>query len=161
MLLITICIYIVSLEHTPAIAWSEICGSVGVASSAFESSSSSAAARSRRKMRWQTRLWPRPNFSLQLKQRPRRRRSSISAWDRRFTGRPSTVAVGAAGVAAEGGAGSTRRGGGAGRMPFCCSRPVRGVVVELQLAGEAHGDSEGLRVVDLDVEAEGRQQPGG
>jgi hypothetical protein len=32
---------------------------------------------------------------------------------------------------------------------------------KLQLAGEAHGDGEGLRVEDLDVQAEGRLQTGG
>jgi len=36
-------------------------------------------------------------------------------------------------------------------------RLCRGALVpHLQLAGEAHGDGEGLRVMDLDVEAEGR-----
>jgi hypothetical protein len=36
-----------------------------------------------------------------------------------------------------------------------CGGP-RALIAQLQLAGETHGDGEGLRVVDLDVEAEGR-----
>jgi hypothetical protein len=37
----------------------------------------------------------------------------------------------------------------------------RALIVQLQLAGQTHGDGEGLRVVDLDVEAGGRLQVGG
>ena len=40
-------------------------------------------------MRRQTRLWPRLYGSLQLKQRPRRRRSACSSGDSRFKGGPS------------------------------------------------------------------------
>ena len=35
------------------------------------------------------------------------------------------------------------------------------LIAELQLAGEAHGDSEGLRVVDLDFEAKWRLEAPG
>ena len=43
-----------------------------------------------------------------------------------------------------------------------CRGGRRGVlVVELQLTGEAHGDGEGLRVVDLNVEAERRLESRG
>jgi hypothetical protein len=37
----------------------------------------------------------------------------------------------------------------------------RAQLTKLQLVGEAHGDGEGLRVDDLDVQAEGRLQTGG
>ena len=35
------------------------------------------------------------------------------------------------------------------------------LITELQLAGEAHGDGEGLRVVDLDVETKRRLEAPG
>jgi hypothetical protein len=111
---------IVSLVRMPVIAWTEIYGSSVAGSSAPESPSSSSSAKLRRKIRWQTRLWPRLNFSLQLKQRPKQRRSSISAWDRRLTCRPSIV-IGVGWEAAGGlDAGNARRGGGAGRRPLWC-----------------------------------------
>jgi hypothetical protein len=37
----------------------------------------------------------------------------------------------------------------------------RAQIAQLQLAGETHGDGEGLQVVDLDVEAKGRLQASG
>ena len=37
----------------------------------------------------------------------------------------------------------------------------RALIAQLQLVGETHGDGEGLRVVDLDVEAKGRLQASG
>jgi hypothetical protein len=57
-------------------------------------------------------FWPPPNFSLQLKQSPSWRRSSILDIDRHLTGRPSTMTVVAAAVAAGAGAGRARCGGG-------------------------------------------------
>lgn len=41
------------------------------------------------------------------------------------------------------------------------ARPRRALITQLKLAGESHGDGEGLRIVDLDVEDEGRLDTGG
>uniref|UniRef100_A0A0A9DL54 Uncharacterized protein n=1 Tax=Arundo donax TaxID=35708 RepID=A0A0A9DL54_ARUDO len=117
-------ICMVSLVCTPAIAWSEIRGSCAssVCSAGVSSSAASAKLLSRKKRRWHTRLCPRPNFSLQLKQSPCRRRSSISCADRRRTGLPSTVIVAAGLAATVGGAGRASCRGGAGSKPRSCCR---------------------------------------
>jgi hypothetical protein len=56
-------------------------------------------------------------FSLQLKHRPSRWRSSCSGRDMRFTGCPSTETVGGAAFSA-GPAGRAKHGGGGGRTPW-------------------------------------------
>ncbi|XP_021306354.1 uncharacterized protein LOC110433389 [Sorghum bicolor] len=59
-------------------------GEAGASASGSAAPASSAASSistpSRKKMRLQKRLWPREYFSLQLKQRPRRRRSAHLLW---------------------------------------------------------------------------------
>lgn len=62
---------------------------------------------------------------------------------------PSSVTSACCGAAGGTGTGSARCGGG-----------HRALIAQLESAGETHGDSEGLRVVDLDVEAERRLQAG-
>jgi hypothetical protein len=110
-------------------------------------------------MRWQTRLWLRANFSLQLKQSPSRRRSSISDWDKRRICRPSV----AGGDERIGGASRASGGAGPDRRP---RPPTRGrrrlhslrdvLLAQLQFAGHAHGDDERLKIMHLNVEAERR-----
>ena len=98
---------------------------------------------------------------MQLKQSSSRLRSSISVWDSRFTGLPSTDTC--AGVGAVGGtvAGTVS---GEDAPLACAQRSGRGrgwhraLITQLQLASKAHGGGEGVRVVYFHVEAEGRLQ---
>jgi hypothetical protein len=107
---------------TPATACREKQGaSPSFSASPVASAASSISTPFRKKMRRQNRLWPRVYFSLQLKQRPRRRRSAISSGVRRRwlpSPRPCWAAArGARSVGGCRGAGRAGRGAGAGRRP--------------------------------------------
>ena len=93
---------------TPATAWSENTGASVSGGSAESSSSVSSATLSTKNRRLHTLLWPRVNFSSQLKHKPRRRRSSCSDWLRRRTGRPSMAGATVVGLGAEAWGGAVR-----------------------------------------------------
>jgi hypothetical protein len=129
---------------------------------------SSISTPSRKKMSRQNLLWPRVYFSLQLKQRPRQRRSTISSGVRRLwlpSPRPCWPATGGAGSANDcWGAGSAGRGAGTGRRPCGGARGgLHGAVNlhQLHLTRHAHGGHKHLRVVDADGVAERRQESDG